>query len=112
MFPLLRIRADQPAGQLSGGQRQVVAIARAMSDSPALLLLDEPFLGLAPVWVQQISDAIRQFQRRGTSILMVEQMAVPALKLTHRGYVMRSGRITMEGSAGDIRGAALSEEYL
>jgi branched-chain amino acid transport system ATP-binding protein len=112
IFPLLRERADQPAGQLSGGQQQVVAIARAMCSFPKLLLLDEPFLGLAPVWIIQISEAIRQMQAQGTTILMTEQMARPALKLATRGYVMRGGEIRQSGSVDEIRDVALAEEYL
>ena len=83
-----------------------------MSARPSLLLLDEPFLGLAPVWIAQISEAVRQFQAQGATILMTEQMAVPALKLATRGYVMRGGVVTMSGSPAQIREAALSEEYL
>jgi len=112
MFPLLAERANQPAGQLSGGQQQMVAIARAMSSSPSLLLLDEPFLGLAPVWIKQLSEAIRQMQRHGTTILMTEQMAVPALKIATRGYVMRGGEIRRSGTVAEIRDVALEEEYL
>ncbi|QIL80184.1 ABC transporter ATP-binding protein [Diaphorobacter sp. HDW4A] len=112
LFPMLEEKAQQPAGQLSGGQQQIVAFARAMSGEPQLLLLDEPFLGLAPVWIQHISDAIREMQRRGTTILMSEQMARPALKLATRGYVMRGGEIKREGSAAEIREVALSDEYL
>jgi branched-chain amino acid transport system ATP-binding protein len=112
MFPLLAERADQLAGQLSGGQQQMVAIARAMSSSPALLLLDEPFLGLAPVWIKQLSAAIRQMQSHGTTILMTEQMAVPALKIATRGYVMRGGEIRRSGTVAEIRDVALEEEYL
>lgn len=112
LFPLLEERASQPAGQLSGGQQQVVAIARAMSSLPKLLLLDEPFLGLAPIWIAQISEAIRQLQAQGTTILMTEQMARPALKLATRGYVMRGGEITRSGTVPEIRDVALAEEYL
>lgn len=112
LFPMLKDRAQQSAGQLSGGQQQIVAIARAMSARPSLLLLDEPFLGLAPVWIAQISEAVRQFQAQGATILMTEQMAVPALKLATRGYVMRGGVVTFSGSPAQIREAALSEEYL
>ena len=95
-FPLVVERAEQPANQLSGGQQQIVAIARAVSTMPKLLLLDEPFLGLAPVWIGQISEAIRELQKRGTTILMTEQMARPALKLVNRAYVMRGGEISTQ----------------
>jgi branched-chain amino acid transport system ATP-binding protein len=111
-FPLLAARANQPANQLSGGEQQVVAIARAVSAKPKLLLLDEPFLGLAPVWIDRISDSIRELQRRGTTILMTEQMARPALKLVDRAYIMRGGEIARGGPVNEIREAALSEEYL
>jgi branched-chain amino acid transport system ATP-binding protein len=112
LFPLLAERAQQPAGQLSGGEQQIVALARAMSSFPALLLLDEPFLGLAPIWIKRISDAIRQMQQRGTTILMTEQMARPALKLATRGYVMRGGDVRRSGPIAEIRELALAEEYL
>lgn len=112
LFPLLAQRGDDLAGQLSGGQQQIVALARAMSARPRLLLLDEPFLGLAPVWIAQISAAIREMQRRGTTILMTEQMARPALKLADRGYVMRDGTIRRSGTVDEIRDLALAEEYL
>jgi branched-chain amino acid transport system ATP-binding protein len=111
-FPLLAERGNQPANQLSGGEQQIVAIARAISTMPKLLLLDEPFLGLAPVWIGRISEAIRELQRRGTTILMTEQMARPALKLVDRAYVMRGGEIRRTGTVDEIRDVALAEEYL
>lgn len=111
-FPLLTQRAQQPANQLSGGEQQIVAIARAVSTMPKLLLLDEPFLGLAPVWIGRISEAIRELQRRGTTILMTEQMARPALKLVDRAYVIRNGEVRRSGTVDEIRDVALAEEYL
>lgn len=111
-FPILAARANQPAGQLSGGEQQIVALARAMCAQPQLLLLDEPFLGLAPVWIQRISEAIRALQARSTTILMTEQMARPAIKLATRGYVMRGGEVRRSGTIAEIRDLALVEEYL
>jgi branched-chain amino acid transport system ATP-binding protein len=112
VFPLLVDRAAQPAGQLSGGQQQIVALARAMASFPKLLLMDEPFLGLAPVWIKQISDAILHLRARGTTVLMTEQMARPALKLATSGYVMRGGEVRRSGPVDAIRDLALADEYL
>jgi branched-chain amino acid transport system ATP-binding protein len=112
VFPLLVEREAQPAGQLSGGQQQIVAISRAMASMPRLLLLDEPFLGLAPVWIKQISDAILALRKRGATVLMTEQMARPALKLATRGYVMRGGEVRHGETVDSIRDLALADEYL
>lgn len=111
-FPIVSERRNQPANQMSGGQQQIVAIARAVVTMPKLLLLDEPFLGLAPVWIGQVGTVIRELQARGTTILMTEQMARPALKLVDRAYVLRGGEIRKSGTVEEIRQEALAEEYL
>lgn len=89
-----------------------MALARAMCSMLRLLLMGEPFLGLAPVWIARISEAIREMQRRGTTLLMTEQMARPALKLATRGYVMRGGEVRRSGTVAEIRDVALAGEYL
>jgi branched-chain amino acid transport system ATP-binding protein len=99
MFPILRERQHQAGGLLSGGQQQMLAIARALMSRPKLLLLDEPSLGLAPQIVVQIFDVIRELNRQGTSVLLVEQNARMALKVAHRGYVLETGRVTIADKA-------------
>ena len=94
LFPILEQRQRQPGGTLSGGEQQMLAIARALMARPKLLLLDEPSLGLAPMVVLKIFDVIRTLNREGVSVLLVEQNARQALKLAHRGYVMETGAIT------------------
>jgi branched-chain amino acid transport system ATP-binding protein len=99
LFPILRERRHQAGGLLSGGQQQMLAIARALMARPKLLLLDEPSLGLAPQVVVQIFDVIRELNRQGVSVLLVEQNARMALKVAHRGYVLETGRITFSDKA-------------
>jgi branched-chain amino acid transport system ATP-binding protein len=103
LFPRLRDRLVQRGGTLSGGEQQMLAIARALMSRPRLLLLDEPSLGLAPLIVRQIFDAIRTLNsREGLTVFLVEQNAFHALKLAHRGYVMVNGRITLSGSGREL----------
>ena len=103
LFPLLQQRRGQRGGTLSGGEQQMLAIARALMGRPKLLLLDEPSLGLAPLIVRQIFAVIRDLNRtRGLTVFLVEQNAFHALKLAHRGYVMVNGQITMSGKASDL----------
>lgn len=103
LFPILRERKDQLGGTLSGGEQQMLAVARALLGRPKLLLLDEPSLGLAPLIVLKIFDVIRRLNaEEGMSVLIVEQNARLALKLAHRGYVMETGTITMSDSASSL----------
>ncbi|MGC2780461.1 MAG: ABC transporter ATP-binding protein [Bradyrhizobium sp.] len=103
LFPRLRERIDQRGGTLSGGEQQMLAIARALMSRPRLLLLDEPSLGLAPLIARQIFDAIRTLNRQdGLTVLIVEQNANHALKLAHRGYVLVNGLITLSGTGAEL----------
>jgi len=103
IFPVLEQRAVQRGGTLSGGEQQMLAIARALMSRPRLLLLDEPSLGLAPLIVRQIFQVLRDLnQKEGLTVFLVEQNAYHALKLAHRGYVMVNGRITLSGSGSDL----------
>jgi branched-chain amino acid transport system ATP-binding protein len=101
-FPRLRERQDQLAGTLSGGEQQMLAISRALMSEPRLLLLDEPSLGLAPLIIKDIFDAIRQLRQSGLTILLVEQMAKQALGVADRAYVLETGCITLEGSGAEL----------
>lgn len=113
LMPRLRERRDQQGGTLSGGEQQMVAIARAYVGGPRLLLLDEPSMGLAPLVVKQVMELIERINAQGTTVLLVEQNARAALKVAHRAYVIESGRVTLEGPAEELRQArAIIEAYL
>jgi branched-chain amino acid transport system ATP-binding protein len=102
LFPILRDRQHQRGGTLSGGEQQMLAIARALMSRPRLLLLDEPSLGLAPMFVKQIFSVIRDINRDGVTVLLVEQNAYHALRLAHHGYVMANGRIVLQGTGREL----------
>jgi len=102
LFPRLAERRAQVAGTLSGGEQQMVAIARALMSRPRLLILDEPSLGLAPMLVKTIFETVARINAEGTTVLLVEQNLVQSLRLSHRAYVLETGRITLEGSASDL----------
>jgi branched-chain amino acid transport system ATP-binding protein len=102
LFPRLAERQQQLAGTLSGGEQQMLALGRALMSRPTLLLLDEPSLGLAPLLVQEVFKTLARINRRGTTILLVEQNAVAALKLAHYGYVLENGRLTLEGTGREL----------
>jgi len=101
-FPVLKERLGQVAGTLSGGEQQMLAIGRALMARPRLLLFDEPSLGLAPTVIETTFNIIREIRQRGVTILLVEQNAYFALRMADRGYVMETGRIVLEGKAGDL----------
>ena len=102
LFPRLAERRAQRAGTLSGGEQQMVAIARALMSRPRLLILDEPSLGLAPMLVKSIFDAVVRINAEGTTVLLVEQNLVQSLRLSHRAYVLETGRIVLEGSGAEL----------
>jgi branched-chain amino acid transport system ATP-binding protein len=102
-FPILQERAHQAAGTLSGGEQQILSIGRALMARPKLLMLDEPSMGLAPRLVTQIYEILAELKAAGTTLLLVEQNARAALKVADRGYVLETGRIILDGTAGDLR---------
>ncbi len=113
LFPLLQDRQRQLAGTLSGGEQQMLAIARGLVARPKLLLLDEPSLGLAPKLVTQLFDLIRQIHQSGLTILLVEQNAYQALQVAQRAYVLETGRVVLQGPAAELReNAAVKQAYL
>jgi branched-chain amino acid transport system ATP-binding protein len=102
LFPILEERKSQKGGTLSGGEQQMLAIARALMSGPDILLLDEPSLGLAPIMVSKIFKTIREINGSGVTVLLVEQNAKAALKLSHRGYVIENGTIALQGKSEDL----------
>ena len=102
LFPRLRERQRQVAGTMSGGEQQMLAIARALMARPTMLLVDEPSLGLAPVLMAAVFDALRHVNRAGTTIVLVEQNVRRTLAMAHRGYVLENGRIVLEGTGPDL----------
>ena len=113
LFPRLKERMHQVAGTLSGGEQQMLAIGRALMARPRVLLMDEPSMGLAPILVEQIFDAITDINRQGTTILLVEQNAYMALNIAHQGYVLQTGGIVLQGGASDLQAnAEVKRAYL
>jgi branched-chain amino acid transport system ATP-binding protein len=113
LFPRLKERIGQKAGTLSGGEQQMLAIGRALMARPSVLLMDEPSMGLAPILVEQVFETIKEINRQGRSILLVEQNANLALSIAHRGYVIQTGRVVMQDSAADLlANPQLREAYL
>jgi len=103
LFPRLRERTYQQGGTLSGGEQQMLAIGRAMMSRPRVLLLDEPSLGLAPILIQVVFETIKEINAAGTTILLVEQNALQALNVAHRGYVLQTGNVVLSGEATSLR---------
>lgn len=113
LFPILAERKNQVAGTLSGGEQQMLSIARALMSSPKMLMLDEPSLGLAPVLVEQIFELIQKINKTGTTILLVEQNALAALQIADRGYVLETGNVVLSGKGSDLMlNNSVIESYL
>ncbi len=113
LFPRLRERQNQLGGTFSGGEQQMLAIARALMSHPTMLLLDEPSMGLSPILVEQIFEIVQNINKQGTSVLLVEQNAQMALSIADRAYVLETGQITLEGNAHDVlHNPSVIEAYL
>lgn len=113
MFPILKKRIEQKGGTMSGGEQQMLAIARALMMKPELLMLDEPSMGLAPIIVEQIFEIITKLNDEGITILLVEQNAYQALSVAHRGYVIQNGEIVLSGKGSDlIENSEIRDAYL
>jgi branched-chain amino acid transport system ATP-binding protein len=113
LFPRLRERLGQRAGTLSGGEQQMVAMARALMGRPRLICMDEPTMGLSPLYVDRVLELIEEINRQGVTLFMVEQNANLALQIAHYGYVLQTGRIALEGSAqGLLRNPQIRDAYL
>jgi branched-chain amino acid transport system ATP-binding protein len=113
LFPRVQERRNQIAGTLSGGEQQMVAMGRALMARPRLLCMDEPSMGLAPIFVEQVFDIIQEINRQGTTIFMVEQNANMALSVAHRAYVLQTGQVVLSGSAEELRkNPLIREAYL
>ena len=102
LFPILKERARQAAGTLSGGEQQMLAIGRALMSSPKMLLLDEPSMGLSPIMTQQVFSVLKQLKADGITIFLIEQNAYDALEISDRAYIMETGRITLEGPSSEL----------
>ena len=112
-FPRLEERKNQPAGTLSGGEQQMLAMGRALMSKPRIILMDEPSMGLSPIFVNEIFDIIKQVSASGTTVLLVEQNAKKALSIADRGYVLETGKIVKEGNASDLlNDEAVKKAYL
>ncbi len=113
LFPRVKERRTQIAGTLSGGEQQMVAMGRALMARPRLLCMDEPSMGLSPIFVEQVFDIIQQINRQGTTIFMVEQNANMALQIAHRAYVLQTGQVVLSGNAAELRqNPMIREAYL
>ena len=113
LFPRVKERGSQIAGTLSGGEQQMVAIGRALMARPRLICMDEPSMGLSPLYVEMVFDIIQEINKQGTSIFMVEQNANMALSIAHRAYVLQTGRVVLSGTAAELRqNPNIREAYL